>query len=238
MSHPQNESLRLKELHEMEILDTESETIYDNIVEMASLICDTPVALLSFIDSDRQWVKAKKGLNVTEVPRDLSFCSHVILEDNPLIVPDALQDERFCHNPFVAKTSGIRFYVGIPVRSASGSVLGALCVIDYLPKRLTNAQLALLKNLGQQATDLLENRRKQIQQSKEVQSITRKLCHEINNPLSIVLLSNTALKRKLEKNPELAGEMRRLNQAIDGADRIGQIVTGLKKSSLFEFQYT
>lgn len=225
MTNIHSETLRIEDLYQLEILDTDPESVYDNIVEMASMICDSPVALLSFIDSDRQWFKARKGMSIRETARDVSFCSYAILQDGPLIIPDAREDERFKNNPFVTSGPRIRFYAGVPLKSGRGSGIGTLCVIGYAPKKLTDKQITLLETLAKQASTLLDNRKTQITQK-------RKLCHEINNPLSIVLLSSTALKRRFEKNMDLQGDLKRLNQAIDGAARIGKIVTGLKENLL------
>lgn len=221
MKTSQNEAARLEDLYALEILDTEDETIYDNIVEMASKICDTPVALMSFIDTDRQWVKARKGMSIRETTRDVSFCSHVIQQDGPFVIPDAKEDIRFKNNPFVTSGPRIRFYAGVPLKSAKGSSVGTLCVIGYTPKELTPWQVELLVSLGKHASTLLGTRK--------IQTETRKLCHEINNPLSVVMLSSAAIKRKFEKNQEFQTEIKRLNQAIDGAARIGKLITTFSK---------
>lgn len=221
MNTTRNESARLKDLYSLEILDTESETIYDNIVEMASKICDTPVALMSFIDTERQFVKARKGMSIRETTRDVSFCSHVIQQDGPFVIPDAKEDERFKNNPFVTSGPRIRFYAGVPLKTSKGSSVGTLCVIGYTPKELTPWQEELLLSLGKHASTLLDSRKIHVE--------TKKMCHEINNPLSVVMLSSAALKRKFEMNQEFQSEIKRLNQAIDGAAKIGKIITNFHK---------
>lgn len=229
MSQVQKEYSRLADLYSLQILDTEDETIYDDIVEMASMICCTPVALLSFIDTDRQWVKARKGMSIRETARDVSFCSQVIQQDGPFVIPDAKEDDRFKENPFVTSGPRIRFYAGVPLKTTRGSAVGTLCVIGYTPKELTPWQEELLVSLGKHASALLDNRGMQIKQNEKVKTETRKLCHEINNPLSIILLSSTVIKRKLENNHELQSELKKLNQAIDGAARIGKLITNFHK---------
>lgn len=157
---PKNEALRISTLHRYGILDTLAEQSYDDIVFLASQICDTPIALISFVDSDRQWFKAKVGLDAAETPRELSFCAHAILNpDSPLIVPDALEDMRFCDNTLVNYPPGIRFYAGAPLLSSTGEALGSVCVIDNRPRELSESQIKALQALSRQVTALLEMRR-------------------------------------------------------------------------------
>ena len=157
---PKNEALRISALHRYGILDTLAEQSYDDIVLLASQICDTPIALISFVDGDRQWFKAKVGLDAAETPRELSFCAHAILNPGtPLIVPDALEDERFCDNSLVKGAPGIRFYAGAPLLSGTGEALGSVCVIDNRPRELSEAQVKALQALSRQVTALLEMRR-------------------------------------------------------------------------------
>lgn len=157
---PKNEALRIGVLHRYGILDTLAEQSYDDIVFLAAQICDTPIAMISLVDSDRQWFKAKLGLDAPETPRDVSFCAHAILNpDSPLIVPDALEDMRFCDNPLVTEGPKIRFYAGAPLLAASGEALGSVCVIDNKPRELKDPQIKALQALSRQVTALLEMRR-------------------------------------------------------------------------------
>lgn len=157
---PKNEALRIGVLHGYGILDTLAEQSYDDIVLLASQICNTPIALVSFVDSERQWFKARVGLEATETPRDSSFCAHAILDSaRPLIVPDALKDERFSDNPLVTGDPNIRFYAGAPLLSPTGEALGSLCVIDRKPHDISEQQVKALQALSRQVSVLLEMRR-------------------------------------------------------------------------------
>jgi diguanylate cyclase (GGDEF)-like protein len=157
---PKNEALRVSVLHRYDILDTLAEQAYDDIVFLASQICDVPIALISLIDSDRQWFKARYGIDATETPRDQSFCAHAILDpEQPLVVNDALEDMRFCDNPLVLESPKIRFYAGAPLISPTGEALGTVCVIDSKPRELSEQQVKALQALSRQVSALLEMRR-------------------------------------------------------------------------------
>ena len=195
---PANESARLAELKDYDILDSVSEETYDAITYLASQICGVPIAMISIIDSDRQWFKSRVGFELAETHRDLSFCSHAILDSGNLtIVPDATVDERFSDNPVVAGFPGIRFYAGAPLVTESGNALGTLCVIDREPRTLTADQERSLEALSTQVMALLELRRSvQMLEEKQrqVEEATRQrdsfmatVSHEIRTPLTAVV---------------------------------------------------
>lgn len=158
---PYNEAERLLSLYDFKILDTLPEQSYDDITQLASLICNAPIALISFVDSYRQWFKARVGLDaVNETPRDQAFCTYAIVHPQELmIVEDATKDRRFAQNPLVTGQPHIRFYAGAPLVTEDGHALGTLCVIDTKPNMISDEQKDALKALSRQATEQLNLRR-------------------------------------------------------------------------------
>ena len=156
---PDNEDARLRILDALQILDTASEQSFDDLVQLASIICEVPIALVSIVGEDRQWFKARKGLEMKGSSRDVSFCGHAVGDDAALIVDDALADARFHDNPLVVNHPHIRFYAGMPLRTREGLAMGTLCVIDCQPRGLSDVQRDALERLARQASQLLEQRR-------------------------------------------------------------------------------
>lgn len=143
---PENEEQRIATLQSLNVLDTESEERFDRITRHISHLLNVPIALVSLVDTNRQWFKSSKGLGAKETSREISICGHAILQDDVLIIPDTLEDERFADNPLVTSEPFIRFYAGCPLKHANGSVLGTLCVIDSKPNQLSEIELNLLKD--------------------------------------------------------------------------------------------
>lgn len=157
---PENEKVRQEAVDRLNILDTLSESSFDNLTLIASQICQTPIALITLIDHDRQWFKSKYGLDVDEMHRDISFCGHAINEpDQILEVNDAQQDDRFHDNPLVAGDPKIRFYAGVPLKGDDNSALGTLCVVDRKPKRLSDDQRKALRAVAEEVVLKMIQRR-------------------------------------------------------------------------------
>ena len=155
-----DEELRLSALKRYEILDTPPEAAFDRLARLASLALGTPIALVSLIDRDRQWFKARLGLDISETPRDQAFCAHAILDKRqPLVVMDASREERFRDNPLVTGKPGIRFYVGAPIITRDGQALGTVCAIDREPREQVEPRdLETLQTLAAIAADEMELR--------------------------------------------------------------------------------
>ncbi len=157
---PDNEAERLRVLRRYDILDTQPEAGYDDLVAIAAAVCGMPMGSVTLIDADRQWFKARIGLDTTETPRDTAFCAHAILDPmQVMVVPDAQQDARFRDNPHVLGAPGVRFYAGAPLLSSEGLPMGALCVMDQQPRQLQDYQRNALDALSRQVSSLLELRR-------------------------------------------------------------------------------
>lgn len=150
-SKPNNEQGRLKALTLLDILDTPAEERFDRLTRMAKRMFDVPIALVSLVDENRQWFKSCVGLEVSETPRDISFCGHAILGDEIFIIPDTHKDPRFADNPLVLAEPYIRFYAGCPLSYGSGHKLGTLCIIDKVPRELSPDDLLALKDLASTA---------------------------------------------------------------------------------------
>lgn len=157
-----HEKERLKALQRYQILDSLPEQAYDKITQLASIICQTPMALISLVDEQRQWFKSKVGIDVSETSREISFCQHALSETALMEVEDATQDGRFQNSPLVTSDPNIRFYAGCPLVDSDGYALGTLCVLDKTPRNLTTEQKKALQLLGEMAMALIaENRQKQ-----------------------------------------------------------------------------
>jgi GAF domain-containing protein len=154
-----NDAARVDALQKYAILDSEPEQAFDDLTLLASYVCQTPIALISLVDEDRQWFKAKVGISATETSRDIAFCSTAIQQRDVFVVPDALQDERFRTNPLVVSEPNIRFYAGAPLINEDGYALGTLCVIDRTPRNLAADQEAALKALSRLVLMQMEFRR-------------------------------------------------------------------------------
>lgn len=154
-----DESARLASLRRYDVLDTPAEASFDKITSLVRSVLNVPISAVSLIDSDRQWFKSIQGLDVTETPRSISFCSHAIKDVKPLVITDATKDERFSSNPLVLGPPRIRSYAGAPLQTPDGYNLGALCAIDTVPRTFSDDQLSILTNFAALVVDELELRR-------------------------------------------------------------------------------
>lgn len=186
---PLNEQKRLKELYSLELLDTPYEEEFDEIVKIASKICDAPMSVVTLLDSQRQWFKAKYGIENLDSSRSMSFCAHTIMGEGLMEVPDALYDERFFDNPNVTSSPNIRYYAGMPLVTQKGYKIGTLCVIDTKPRNLSTEQLDMLEILAKQVMRIIELRVK-VKQMQELTRVKNKIIsiigHDVRNPLSSV----------------------------------------------------
>ncbi|WP_081620814.1 PAS domain S-box protein [Methylophilus methylotrophus] len=153
-----NEIQRLSALHRYQMMDTSAEEVFDNFTYLASQICETPIALITLLDEKRQGFKSKIGIDATEMAREISFCGHAILQEELFEIPNALEDARFHDNPLVTGNLHLRFYAGMPLITHDGYGLGTLCVIDKVPRKLTEEQRAALKILAKQVVSQIESR--------------------------------------------------------------------------------
>jgi GAF domain-containing protein len=156
---PENEADRLRALRSYKILDTKPEERFDELTQLAALICGVPISLISLIDADRQWFKSRFGLDFQQTHRAVAFCTHAIMQPGMFVVPDATQDERFAQNPLVTGDPHIRFYAGAPLATRDGHLLGTLCVFDREARTLTEAQLKALEIVGRLVIANIELRR-------------------------------------------------------------------------------
>jgi GAF domain-containing protein len=158
------EFARQRALDTYRLVDTLPEAAYDDIVQVASVLCDAPIALISLIDRDRQWFKARTGLDVEQTGRDVAFCDHAIRQPHQLMeVPDATSDPRFANNPLVTGAPDIRFYAGMPLVTPGGAPIGTVCVIDREPRHLDEKQRAGLAALARLAMNLMEARHRELE---------------------------------------------------------------------------
>lgn len=195
--HPRQKE-RLKALYSYEILDTDREGEFDDIVKLVAALCGTAIAVVNLIDAERQWFKAEVGLGVRETPLATSICSHVILEDEFVEINDTLTDPRMCDNPLVCGDPGLRFYAGALLKSDMGLPIGTLCVLDWEPRELTPLQRDAIRVLARQVMAQLDLRRS----LRYADTLRQEIDHRVKNSLQL-LSSFTGLEgRRFGDGPE------------------------------------
>ncbi|MGH7093313.1 MAG: ATP-binding protein [Stellaceae bacterium] len=237
---PSNQAARLEALRRYGILDTPPEPEFDEITELIARVCETPIAVINFIDDGRQWFKSAIGLGIRETPLDVSICAHAILQPGLFVVHDTLNDDRFSSNPLVTGDPWLRFYAGALLETSEHHPLGTLCVLDYKPRALSEVQLAVLQTLARQVMTQLELRRAnavlsvgivqtlaerhdaedalhRVQKMETVGHLTGGIAHDFNNLLGVIIGSLENAERRLgEQNPVV---MRGIARAIRSAER-------------------
>lgn len=192
----ENEQERLKALLDYDILDTESEQVFDELTQLASQICNTPIALISLVDPERQWFKSTVGLDARETPRDFAFCAHAIHQKELFEIEDAFNDPRFHDNPLVTGQPHVRFYAGTPLITPDGYAIGTLCAIDHKPGKLNEFQANALKILGRNVISQMELRRKiklLKQHDKNKTEFLSNMSHELRTPLNAIVSFSSLL---------------------------------------------
>lgn len=208
---PENEESRVAAVRGYQIFDTEEDKDYDALTSLASMICQIPVALITFIDDKRQWFKSHHGTDITENLREYSFCTHAIAsQEEIMVVTDASQDERFKSNPMVTGPTKVAFYAGVPLVNSEGYALGTLCVLDQQPRELSAEQSTALIILAKQVIDKIELRRKVAELAKANEELAlseqRKddflsiVSHELKTPITS-LKGNLQMLEKIKGNP-------------------------------------
>lgn len=212
--HPQQEA-RLDALRSYDILDTPRESSFDEIVALASALCEAPISVVNLIDASRQWFKAEVGLGVRETPIDTSICAHAILSTDFVEIPDTQADLRMADNPLCLGDHSLRFYAGVLLRTEKGLPLGTLCVLDYKPRRLSALQRQALSVLGRQVMTQLDLRLALRRQKLLVKEID----HRVKNSLAAV----SAVVR-LQGRHAVDGEQKKFLAAIESrVERVGML---------------
>jgi PAS domain S-box-containing protein len=235
------EKRRIETLRELNILDTEAERDFDDIIRLAALICETPIALISLIDEERQWFKAILGTCLRETKREEAFCDHTIRNSEILVVPDATQDSRFSHFRMVTGPESIRFYAGFPILF-NGEAIGALCVKDRTPRTLSEDQLSSLRSLAHQITRLLELKQQNIKllESNAEAALQQKCLSENNQELNKrnqdMLSSEEEIRTNLEQISTLQAHLElREKQYRDLVESASDLIYELDEEGRFIF---
>ena len=234
---PNNEIERLRALREYSILDTLPEQEFEDITKIASEICQTPISLITLIDSDRQWFKSRVGINDSETHRNHAFCAHALNAPYDILeVKDSREDKRFSENPLVTGDPNVIFYAGVPLVNSDGYALGTICVIDMKPRELNEMQLNSLRALSNQVVKLFELRKanrlleeskmEMIARNKDLEQFAYVVSHDIKSPLRNITSLTTLLKSNLaEKITE--EELQIFDHLMNVTSRLKSLVDGI-----------
>ncbi|MEO6432736.1 MAG: histidine kinase dimerization/phosphoacceptor domain -containing protein [Sphingomicrobium sp.] len=229
-THP-FEAARLAALRAYDILDTPAEKDFDDIVSLASQICETPISVVNFIDEGRQWFKAETGLGVRETPLETSLCAHVILEDEFVEIPDTQADPRMCDNPLCLTDPGLRFYAGALLKSKDGFPIGTLCVLDNKPRTLTPLQRDTLRILAAQVMTQLDLRA-YIAIEKTLRS---EIDHRVKNSLQVVG-AFVSLEKNATQDKDARSSLDRVAQHVNTVAALHDHLTVAGQSERLDLQ--
>lgn len=224
---PRDEDARLATLRQLAILDTPGEKDFDDIVRLACELAQVPMALVSLVDEQRQWFKARVGVDAPETARDHAFCAHAILSDDLFVVPDASLDERFAGNPLVTGGPQIRFYAGAPLRAPDGHRVGTLCILDRVPRELPSSLRDALQALRRHVETILALRQRNIELAHfndelerlrtEKDLLVQFVAHDMKNALSSIMLNAEALPsvQDLDEVADIGADMLDASKGLD-----------------------
>lgn len=220
---PDDEEQRLQALDRYDILDTEPEQGYDDLVDLAAAICGTPTALISLVDEDRLWFKACRGYDESEIPREESFCAQAIVHpDEVMVVEDADEDARFAENLLVTGDAGVRFYAGAPIVTPDGYALGTICVLDTEPRGISDGERRALQALSRHVARLLELRRTRA----EVHAFAAAVSEDLRDPLMAVIGNLEMIEGAADGTLDDRSR-RRFADALQAADRLEGLIDAL-----------
>ncbi|MBB4130980.1 MULTISPECIES: GAF domain-containing sensor histidine kinase [unclassified Xanthomonas] len=233
---PPSEAMRLQALRSYGILDTPREAAFEDITRLASIICQTPIALISLVDADRQWFKSERGMGERETPLFKSMCAHALLDNDVLVVPDTRRDVRFARNPLVTGESPLYFYAGALLKTADGLPLGTVCVLDRQPRQLTDEQVEALKALARQTMAQLELRRALLLAEESDRYRSRLMAiagHDLKTPLRTAAYAIDKMRRhaNVESIPNLVTARDAIGLVARSLDELATLAAASKTAT-------
>lgn len=231
------EKQRLLALEELQLFPVVQEDNFDNITQLASFICKTPVSLITLIGKNKQFFKSKIGTDLNEADREISHCTHAILNPEDLLeIPDTRQDSRFTQNPYTVGDPPILFYAGMPIKAANGSALGTLCVLDIKPRQLEADEKAALKSLARQVENLFELRRQNLdlintkdelkRRNHQLKDFAGVVAHDMKMPLANIIITSDLLRAKYNNSFDEQG-VKYLNYLKQSSFKLSNYIQGI-----------